>query len=183
MLPCAIGRRENWNAAMWREYVSYAGTVIAILNGVLAFVVAMLPMRRSVAKLRLAVAALVLGVLAIGSVFYARYQGRVQAEQQQTERREIRERLETLVLEGRTLLNQIKDANRELPTRPSDEWAQRAEIFIRDKLGERFIPRFRKEVAELYGDPNIPAARLGYWRAVRNRVVNLEMIGAEFPPL
>jgi hypothetical protein len=168
---------------MWREYLGYAGTAIAVVNGVLALTIAMLPMRRSVLRLRLAVTALVLGALAIGTVFYARYHIRVQAEQQQTERREVRERLETLVLEGRTLLNQIKDTNRELPTRPSDEWAQRVEIFLRDRLGERFIPRFRREVTELYGDPNIPASRLGYWRAVRNRVVNLEMIGAEFPPL
>lgn len=168
---------------MWREYLSFVGTAIAVLNGVLAFIIAMLPMRRSVARLRLAVAALALGALAIGAVFYARHQGRTQVEQQQTERRDIRERLETLVLEGRALLNQIKDPNRELPSRPADEWAQRVEIFLKEKLGERFLPKFRKEVAELYGDPNIPAARLAYWRAVRNRVVNLEMIGAEFPAL
>jgi hypothetical protein len=168
---------------MWREYLIYFGTAVAVLNAVLAFTIAMLPMRRSVARLRLAVTALVLAALAVGAVFYTRYQVRIQTEHQQTERREIREQLETLVLEGRTLLNQIRDANRDLPTRPSDEWAQRAEIFIRDKLGERYIPRFRREVAELYGDPNVPTERLAYWRAVRNRVVNLEMIGAEFPPL
>jgi hypothetical protein len=168
---------------MWREYLGLVGTVIAAINGVIAIAVALLPMRRSVAKLRLAVAAIVLGVLAIGATVYARHHNRVQLEQRQAERRESRERLETFVLEGRTLLNQIKDANRELPTRPADEWAQRVEVYLRDKLGERYVTRFRKEVNELYGDPAIAAARLGYWRAVRNRVVNLEMISAEFPSL
>jgi hypothetical protein len=33
---------------------------------------------------------------------------------------------------------------------------------------------------DLYGDAAIAPARLGYWRAVRNRVVNLERINAEF---
>jgi hypothetical protein len=168
---------------MWREYAGFIGSIVAVINGVLAITVAMLPMRKSVAKLRLAVTALVLGALTVGLMFYARYQAGVQIEQQQSDRREIRERLETLVLEGRTLLNQIKDSNRELPTRPSDEWAQRAELYLRDKLGARYVPRFRREVSDLYGDHAIAPARLGYWRAVRNRVVNLELISSEFPPL
>ena len=41
--------------------------------------------------------------------------------------------------------------------------------------------RFRNDANEMYGDAAVPAARLGYWRAVRNRVVNLEMMTAEFP--
>jgi hypothetical protein len=166
---------------MWRDYLNFVGPAVAVINGILAIIVALLPIRRSVAKLRLAVAALVLGALSVGVVFYARYQARIQIEQQHAERRALHERLETFILEGRTLLNQIKDANRELPTRPADEWAQRVEIYLRQSIGERYVLRFRKEIDPLYGDPPIPPARLGYWRAVRNRVVNLEMISAEFP--
>ena len=110
-----------------------------------------------------------------------KHDARVQEERQQADRREIRERLETFTLEGRTLLGQIRDTQRQLPTKPADEWAQRAEIYLRDKLGERYVARFRKDVNDMYGDAAVPAARLGYWRAVRNRVVNLEMISAEFP--
>ena len=33
----------------------------------------------------------------------------------------------------------------------------------------------------MYGDDaSVSASRLGYWRAVRNRIVNLEAISAEF---
>jgi hypothetical protein len=33
----------------------------------------------------------------------------------------------------------------------------------------------------MYGDDaSVPAPRLAYWRAVRNRIVNLQVIGAEF---
>ena len=39
---------------------------------------------------------------------------------------------------------------------------------LRDKIGERTIARFRKDASELYGDANIAAPRVGYWRAVRN---------------
>lgn len=180
----AVAFSETWTAAMWREYLGFVGAIVAAINGVLALIVALLPMRRSVAKLRLAVTALVLAALAIGVVVYARYHARMQQEQQQAERHEMRERIETFILEGRTLLNQIRDNNRELPTRPSDEWAQRAEIYLRDRLGERYVPRFRKDANELYfSDAAIAPPRAGYWRAVRNRVVNLEAIMAEFPPL
>jgi hypothetical protein len=167
---------------MWREYLGYAGTAIAVLNGLLAILIAMLPVRRSVAKLRIGVTALVLGALAIGVLLFSRHYDRVLQDRQLADRGEVRERIETFILEGRTLLGQIRDPQRELPTRPSDEWAQRAEIFLRDRLGERYVARFRRDVDDLYGDAGIAPVRLGYWRAVRNRVVNLERINAEFPP-
>jgi hypothetical protein len=166
---------------MWREYLGFVGPAVAVFNGFLAIIVALLPMRRSVAKLRLGVAALILGVLAVGALFYSKHVGTVQVAQQQVDRGQVREQLETFILEGRTLLGQIKDAQRELPTRPADEWAQRTETYLHDKLGERYVGRFRKDVNDLYGEASLPAARMGYWRAVRNRVVNLELISAEFP--
>jgi len=166
---------------MWRAYLGLVGTVIAAINGLLAITIALLPIRRSVAKLRLAVVAIVLGAAAVGAAVYGKHDARVQMERQQADRREIRERLETFILEGRTLLGQIRDPQRELPNRPADEWAQRAEIYLRQKLGERYVARFRKDANDMYGDAAVPAPRLGYWRAVRDRVVNLEMISAEFP--
>ena len=166
---------------MWREYFEFAGTALAIINGLVAITVALLPMRRSVLKLRLGAFALVLAGLAVGATFYAKYSAYVRIERQQSDRAEIHARLESFITEGRNLLGQIRDSGRELPTKAADEWAQRAEIFLRDKLGERSIARFRKDADELYGDgANVAAPRMAYWRALRNRVVNLEMLGAEF---
>jgi hypothetical protein len=166
---------------MWREYIGLVGTAVAVVNGLLAMIIALLPVRRSVAKRRLGVVALVFAVGAVGAMFYSKHYASVQQEQQQAERREIRERLETFILEGRTLLGQIRDTQRDLPNRSADEWAQRAELYVRDKLGERYAARFRNDIGDMYGDAAVPAARLGYWRAVRNRIVNLESISAEFP--
>jgi hypothetical protein len=167
---------------MWREYFAFAGTVFAVINGLIAMTIALLPVRRSVYKLRLGAAALVLAALAVGAAFYAKYHAYVQVERQQLDRAEIRQRLDNFIAQGRDLLGQIKDTRRDLPATAADEWAQRAEIYLRDKLGERYLARFRKEANELYGDDaNVPAPRLAYWRAVRNRIVNLETIDAEFP--
>jgi len=168
-------------ASMWREYFGFAGTLFAVINGLIAITIAMLPVRRSVYKLRLGAVTLMLGALAVGAAFYAKYHARVQVERQQSDRVEIRNRLENFIMEGRDLLGQIKDGRRALPATAADEWAQRAEIYLRDKLGERYLARFRKEADEMYGDDaSVPAPRLAYWRAVRNRIVNLQVIGAEF---
>jgi hypothetical protein len=167
---------------MWRDYIGLTGTAVAVLNGLLAILIALLPVRRSVAKLRLGVAALVLAVIGLGAAAFSNHYEHVQQDRRAADRSEIREKIETFILEGRTLLGQIGDAQRELPARPSDEWAQRVELYLREKLGERYVTRFRREVDDLYGDAAIAPARLGYWRAVRNRVVNLERINAEFPP-
>jgi hypothetical protein len=168
---------------MWREYLGLVGAAIAVINGMIAIIVAMLPVRRSVAKLRLGAAAVVLAVFAVGGTMVSFYYVRVQQDRQLSERREIRERIEGLIQDGQALLAQIGDSRRELPARQADEWAQRTEIFLRGRLGELYVVRFRKEVSEMYGDAAVAAARLGYWRAVRNRLVNLEMMAAEFPPL
>jgi hypothetical protein len=169
---------------MWREYFGFVAPALAVINGFIAIIISMLPIRRSVAKLRLGVAALILGALAIGAGYYAKYAARGETEQQQALRGQVREQVQTYILEGRTLLGQIRDAQRELPARPADEWALRAETYLRDRLGERYVGRFRKEANDLYGDAAIPGPRMGYFRAVRNRVVALELIAAELtePP-
>jgi hypothetical protein len=165
---------------MWRDYLWLAAAALAVVNGALAFLIAKLPVRQSVLKLRLGVVAIVLGLCAVATAFTARYQANSRIEHQQSDRVEVRKRLENFGLEGRALLGQIKDGQRELPSREADEWAQRVEIYLRDKLGERAIARFRRDVNEAYGDDTtIPPPRLAYWKAVRNRTVNLEMLSAE----
>jgi hypothetical protein len=166
---------------MWREYFGFAGTAVAVINGIIAMVVALMPVRRSVLKLRLGVVAIALAVLAIGAASYAKYRTFIQVERQQAERSDARTQLSAFLTEGRELLGQIRNAKRALPTTAADEWALRTETYLRDKLGEQYIERFRKDAHELYGDDAAVAApRMAYWRAVRNRVVNLEMIGAQF---
>ena len=38
---------------MWRDYFGFAGTIFAVVNGLIAIGIAVLPVRRSVYKLRL----------------------------------------------------------------------------------------------------------------------------------
>jgi hypothetical protein len=166
---------------MWRELLGFSGAVIAVVNGLIALAVALLPVRRSVLKLRLSVVALILGVLVLGATLAARYGLYLQQERQFAERRDARERIEAFLADGQVILAQIRDLQKELPNRAADEWAQRSEIYLRDALGEIYVARFRKDVSEMYGDAGVPPQRLAYWRAVRNRLVNLEMIAAELP--
>lgn len=167
---------------MWRDFFGDAGTILAVVNGLIAITIALLPVRRSVYKLRLGALALVLGGLAVGATFYAKYRSYAEVQRQQTDRAELNQRFESLIAEGRELLAQIKDSRRELPNIAADQWAQRSELYLRERLGERYVSRFRADASELYrDDPTVAAARLAYWRAVRNRLVALEAIAAEFP--
>ena len=172
---------------MWRNYIGYVAAILAVINALIATLIARLPDRRSVYKLRLGVTTLVIGALAIGAAIFAQHSARFLLDRQQSDRIELRKRVETFALEGRGLLDTIKDPQRELPARAADEWAQRTEVYLRTKLGDTFVTRFRSDPGPLYGDdPNIAPARAGYWRAVRNRVVTLDMISAEFkepPPI
>jgi len=162
---------------MWRDIFGFAGTILAVVNGLIAFGIALLPSRRSVYRLRLGVAALLLGALAVGATFYTKYRAYIQVERQQTDRSDVQKRLDAFVAEGRQLLAQIKDSRVELPAAAADTWAQRVELYLREKVGAEAIPRFRKPTGELYGtDETVAAPRQAYWRAVRDRVVNLEEI-------
>jgi hypothetical protein len=166
---------------MWRELFGFTGAAFAVVNGLLAIAIALLPVRRSVLKLRLGVAAVVLGVAALGVTLAIRYNAHAQQEHSLADRRDTRERLEAIVTAGRAILAEVRDAQKPLPSREADEWAQQAEVFINERLGELYIARFRKDAGEMYGEANVPAPRLPYWRAVRNRLVNLESMLAELP--
>jgi hypothetical protein len=166
---------------MWREWIGFFAAAIAVVNGVLAIIIAVLPVRRSVAKLRLAVTALALSlvstVVALGGTYYLQ----LRDQHELADRRDTRERLEAFILAGRTVLAQIRDPSQEMPNLAADQWAQRTEVYLRQKLGELYVARFRNEIGEMYGDPALSTGRLAYWRAVRNRLFNLEAIAAELP--
>jgi hypothetical protein len=166
---------------MWREYFGFAGAAVAVVNGVLAILIALIPVRRSVLKLRLGAIAVGLGIVVLAATLIVHFDAVLRQERQLAERRDTRERLEALVQQGRDLLGQIRDPQKEFPTRAADEWAQRAEIYLREKFDELAVARFRKDAGDMYGDAPVPAPRLAYWRAVRNRLVNLEAIVAELP--
>jgi hypothetical protein len=171
----------RWIASMWRDIFGFTGTILAVVNSLIAFGIALLPSRRSVYRLRLGVVALLLGALAVGATFYTRFSSYIQIERQQSDRGDIHKRLDAFIAEGRQLLAQIKDAKAELPAAAADTWAQRVEIYLGEKIGAEAVSRFRKPAGELYGtDDTLAAPRQAYWRAVRDRVVNLQEINAGF---
>jgi type IV secretory pathway VirB2 component (pilin) len=176
---CNINPLARWIASMWRDIFGFTGTILAVVNGLIAFGIALLPSRRSVYRLRLGVVALLLGAFAVGATFYIKFRTYIQIERQQSDRGDIHKRLDAFVAEGRQLLAQIKDPKVELPAAAADTWAQRAEIYLGEKVGSDAIPRFRKPAGELYGtDETVAVPRQAYWRAVRDRIVNLDEINA-----
>jgi hypothetical protein len=165
------------------EYLGLAGTIIAVINALLALIIAVLPRGSQLTKMRIGAIAVALGLFAVVAALYPQDDAQgAQAQQQRSERREIRRQLDGFVRDGTALLAKIKDSKQALPNKQADLWAQQAEIYLRDRLGERYVARYRADLGDLYGDTNVAHERLGYWRAVRTRVINLEKVSAEFPP-
>lgn len=166
----------------WRDYAPLFGPVAALVNAFLAIAVALLPLKSPKTKLRIGIAAVVLGVLAIGATMYSEYLGHRQQEQQRAYRVDTRDQLDALIVEGTALVSQIGEPQQALPVRQADQWAQKAEALLSERLGNAYVARFRSDIVPLVGEStSVPGDRLGYWRAVRNRVVQLQRIAAEFP--
>ena len=124
---------------MWREYFGFAATAFAVINGLIAIAVALLPVRRSVLKLRLGAAALVLGALAVGATFYSTYRATIRSSGSSPTAPRSASGFEIRAGRPRVCWPD-QGCRRELPTTAADEWALRAEIYLRDKLGERYVP-------------------------------------------
>ena len=165
---------------MWLEHLGLAGTAIAVVNGVLAITIALMPRGSQVAKVRIGALAFVLGLLAVVAALYPK--SPPGEPPQAVAEGNVRGTLDGFIRDGTALLRQIKDPQQSLPNKQADMWAQQAEVFLRERLGEPYVVRYRTDLTEMFSDAEVPAERLGYWRAVRNRVINLQKVSAEFPP-
>jgi hypothetical protein len=165
---------------MWLEHLGLVGTTVAVVNGVLAITIALMPRGNQVAKVRIGALAFVLGLLALVAALYPKAPpGQPQLAVAEGD---VRGTLDGFIRDGTALLRQIKDPQQSLPNAQADMWAQQAEVFLRERLGEPYVVRYRTDLTEMFSDAEVPAERLGYWRAVRNRVINLQKVSAEFPP-
>ena len=168
------------SVSMWREYFDLAGTALAVINGLIAITIALLPMRRSVLKLRLGAVALVLGALAVGATFYSKYRAYVQSSGSSPTAPRFACGSRTSSRKGATLLGQIRApiANCRRPPRTSGRNGRKS--FFATSSASAPSPGSARTPTSSMARANVAAPRLAYWRAVRNRVVNLEAIGAEF---
>jgi hypothetical protein len=177
--PMSYGLQICRGTTMWLEHLGLVGTTVAAVNGVLAITIALMPRGSQVAKVRIGALAFVLGLLALIAALYPHSPSGV--PQQAAAEGDVRSTLDGFIRDGTALLRQIKDPQQSLPNKQADLWAQQAELFLRERLGEPYVVRYRADLTEMFSESEVPAERLGYWRAVRNRVINLQKVSAEFP--
>jgi len=83
------------------------------------------------------------GLLGVALSGVVQYQVRVQIATERLARRQIREQLAAFVQEGMELRRLCANEGVPPPIQQADEWAMRTEAFLRDKLDESYVARFR----------------------------------------
>jgi hypothetical protein len=126
-----------------RDYVIIIPTIIAVLNGFAAVLVANFFKDNLMAKLILVGIVGMLSVAAVAATLYGQYQVIAQREATAQHRRQVREALGSFLEEGRQLM--IRCANETIPppTADAEAWAQRVETYLHQNLDDSYIGRFR----------------------------------------
>lgn len=96
----------------------------------------------------------------------------------------MRDQIGDFIAQGNALLAAIcnKDNDFGQVTNESNGWANEVEDFLRTKLGDSYVLRFRNAANLPLGEPvGIGQQRLSYWRGVRARVLNLDRFSGELP--
>lgn len=169
---------------MWRDYVQPVSTITALILSTLALVMAQFPIGSTEAKWANIGVVIFFNVIAAGAVIYAQYHTTTKAKTQAADRRATRDQIGNFIAQGNELLAAIRDKKNDFDKVQNEinGWASKVEDFLRVKLGDSYVVRFRNTENMPLGEPiGVSQPRLGYWRGVRARVLNLDRFSGELP--
>jgi hypothetical protein len=169
---------------MWRDYVQPISTITALVLSTLALVMAQFPIGSPEAKWAYIAVVIIFNVIAAGAVVYSQYYTINKAKTEAAARRGTRDQIGVFIGQGNAYLTAIRNDKVDFDqvTIEINGWASKVEDFLRTKLGDSYVLRFRSEADMPLGIPEgLNEQRLSYWRGVRLRVVNLERFSAELP--
>jgi hypothetical protein len=168
---------------MWRDYVQPISTITALILSTLALVMAQFPIGSPEAKWAYITVVIIFNVIAAGAVVYSQHYTISKAKTQAADRRATRDQIGAFIGQGNAYFAIRNDkVDFDQVTIEINGWASKVEDFLRTKLGDSYVLRFRSEADMPLGIPEgLNEQRLSYWRGVRLRVVNLERFSAELP--
>jgi hypothetical protein len=164
-------------------FATSCDTIVALVLSTLALVVAQFPLRSKRAKWAYVILVGIFNVAAAGSVIYATHYTLTRGAEEKTRRIALREQLGHFLAQGSQLLQQTVDKNQTLPVAEANAWADQVETYLAATLGQSYVVRFRSAASMPSDYPmGVPEERLGLWRGIRYRVINLERFSGELPP-
>jgi hypothetical protein len=165
-----------------QDYVPVLPTVAALVNGLIAVMIANFFKDKPRAKRALAISAGIVCMVALGATFYGQHSIGAARDAEHRHNVEVRERLGAFIAEGDSLMREYADLGTPLPTDKANDWANRTETFLAMRLGMSYVIRFRDDT----GVPSIrltigDAARGAEWYGIYARVLRLQEFSTEVP--
>jgi hypothetical protein len=121
---------------MLQEIFKLIPGFIGVIAPFVAAVSGLLPEKRKRTKIGFMIVGVVLGFVAFGADKYA-------ASLERTNRKEIREQLAVFIADGNELMRQAGIETAPPPERAVADWKKNVEEYLKQKLGNPYVVRFR----------------------------------------
>jgi hypothetical protein len=127
--------------ALLHDYGVLVAPVAAILNGLIAVLIAQFFRDRLFAKIFLVVFAGILGAAAIAATIYNQHEAVAAQKAEVQHRKEVQEQLGRFIAEGLTLIANCDDNSKPPPWPQTNAWMARIEKFLDEKMGHSYVDR------------------------------------------
>jgi hypothetical protein len=166
---------------MWRDYVGLIPSSAAIVNGLLAVLIAQFFKERPIARAILVGVAFILGGAAIGATFYGQSQVIAARDADTKHRHDIRAAFGEFISQGREIEKKIADTSIQSPVQDKNIWDNEVALYLNSNLDESYSIRFHDQTginpAYLQGVDN---DRQRLWWELHVSLFRLEQFSDQF---
>jgi hypothetical protein len=171
---------------MWRDYAGLLPSSAAIVNGLIAVLIAQFFKERPAARIFLVGMASILAVAAVGATFCGQSQVVAARDADQTHRRDLREALGSYIEKGNELELAISNSAKseaKAPIQEENNWYASVIQFLREKLGSSYVARFHdlSGIGRVYLGVSTDDDHQSLFWSVYTRRFRLEQFVDQFP--
>jgi hypothetical protein len=167
---------------MLGDYVGLGATIIALINGVLAVLIAQYPLKTSRAKRRFIAVVILLSLCAAAADIGSRYHELSRRSQVRADRKAVHDYLGEFIVQGVVLQNDLIPATMPDPLQRVREWEGKVVAYLELTLGRSYAVRFNNAVGIPAVSQPVTVEPYGMaWTAMYVHIVRLNEILRELP--
>jgi hypothetical protein len=167
---------------MLGDYVGLGATIIALINGVLAVLIAQYPLKTSRAKRRFIAVVILLSLCAAAADIGSRYHELSRQSQDRADRKAVHDYLGEFIVQGVVLQNDLIPATMPDPLQRVREWEGKVVAYLELTLGRSYAVRFNDAVGIPAVSQPVTVDPYGMaWTAMYVHIVRLNEILRELP--
>ena len=181
--------KGNWvsdrrNMADWHDYVSLLPTMAAIVNSVIAVMIAQIVHQNQRAKIALVLLAWLIAGSAIAITISGQHDIISAREGERSRDTRIREMLGDFISHGQSLMSAFSNPKAAPHVAEANKWLSDTSDFLLKNLGKSYVTRFDNPSGtpiENVITPGITTDNQTNWRIVNQHVFRLEQFSEELP--